>query len=292
MSHRLFLAALAIAALTAACKPPLPEEGDNGQSSAGGAGPGGMGAGGTGAGGTGAGGTGAGGTGAGGTGAAADPGGGPGGAGAGGTGAGGDPAGGGGSGGSAPGSVRAGLPPAGPTGYLEFDGEFVRLTPEQISKHLEEVFGYTQRYTGPHGLPEDHLTTAHGVALGGIDYILASKRDPFPRTQTVLISRMLAWGVAVEVVLNHSDPMRTPKLRVFDLVDIKRDRPDNEGAQRWEAQLDDLYWRMFSRAPTADEARACRNAFLILTDRDGNDPVLAWIAVLYALVSTMEFWVL
>jgi hypothetical protein len=265
MSHRhaLVFAVLAAATLAGACKPQEPEAGDMGHQGSGGSAVGGS-----------------------------EPGGGPSGTGAGGTGAAGDPGAAVGAGGSAPASVRAGLPPAGPTGYLEFDGEFVRLTPEQISVHLEQVFGHSQQYVGLYGLPQDHITTAHGVALGGIDYILASKRDPFPRTQTVLISRMLAWQVAVEVVLNHSDPMRTPKLRIFDKVDIERDRPDNEGAQRWEAQLDDLYWRMFSRAPTADEVRACRNAFLILMDRDGNNTVIAWIGVLYALVSTMEFWVL
>jgi len=191
-----------------------------------------------------------------------------------------------------PPSVNAGLPPASATGYLELDGEAVRLTPEQISQHLERTFGHTRRYQSGAGYTIDALVSNLGVALGGIDYMLASNRDPFPRTQTVLISRMLAWEVAVEVVLNHADSMRSPKLRIFDKVDLDRDRPDGAGAERWEAQLEDLYWRMFSRAPTAHEALACRNAFIILMEKHGNNTVVAWIGVVYALISTVEFWVL
>jgi hypothetical protein len=198
----------------------------------------------------------------------------------------------GGAGGPSPGSVSAGLPPPGPTGYLELEGEVVRLTPEQISRHLERTFGWTQRSSNVNGIESDYLIEGVGVALGGIDYKLASNRDPFPRTQTVLISRMLAWQVAVDVVLSHADPARSPKIRIFDRVDIDKDRPEGESAGRWDAQLDDLYWRMFSRAPSPEERLACRNAFLILMDRHEHNTVVAWIGVLYALISTMEFWVL
>src|SRR5687767_3135093 len=75
---------------------------------------------------------------------------------------------------SIPPSVSAGLPPASASGYLELDGEVVRLTPEQISQHLERTFGHTRHYQTSDGTSIDALVDNLGVALGGIDYKLAS----------------------------------------------------------------------------------------------------------------------
>jgi hypothetical protein len=195
-------------------------------------------------------------------------------------------------GGGPPASVGAGLPPASASGYVEFDGEIVRLTPEQISNQLERVFGWEARGQGSDGIDYDIISDNLGVALGGIDYRLASNRDPFPRTQTVLISRMLAWDVANSVIFGHVNPPRKPKVRIFTIADLEKDRPDGESAGRWEAQLQDLYWRMFSRAARPEEVQACRNAFLIIADRHQHGSVSAWITVLYSLLSTTEFWIL
>ena len=194
-----------------------------------------------------------------------------------------------------PASVRVGLPPAAPRGYLALEGEVVRLAPEQISAQLERVFGWTSRGEGLNGIQYDRIVNHLGVALGGIDYALASERDSFPRIQTVLISRMLAWEVASATVQSQIDPGFTPKLPpFFTKADITRVRPDSDGAEglAWQAQLEEVYWRMFSRPPTAEESLACRNAFLIMLDRHHNDPQSAWAGLLYALLSTMEFWVL
>ncbi len=187
-------------------------------------------------------------------------------------------------------------PPASPTTpvtpapveSVELHG-VVRLTPEQASNRIFGATGYRLAYDDEEApRPYDIVVDEMGVALGGIDFRVASIRDPRTRVSTLLTVRSVAWLAAGWVVFSEWDTEADAR-RLFTECDFLEDTPDGPGAARFDAQVTEIFWRFYSRAPAADELAAVRSAFLVSLSAEG-DPPRAWQTVLYALLSTLEFW--
>ena len=182
----------------------------------------------------------------------------------------------------------------------------LRLTPEQIANQIEDTLefrlGWTDETTG---VFQNLITRLFAVPLGGVDFISASKRDASTKVQTLLIARGLSWHVAAGVVFRDANVEDdTPDPIVFKLCDVGRDRPVlaaervrggselaslEESEARWTAQLEDLYWRLYARAPTPSEVADVKAVFLETLETE-KWPGKAWVVVLYALLSSAEYW--
>lgn len=183
-----------------------------------------------------------------------------------------------------------------------------RLAPEQLSNNLAvgnlgtAFSGY--RNDDPNaGQVIDYFNVLFGVPLGGIDFNTATTRDPSTKTQTLLVGRVVSSQFAAWTFWNE---YTHPEQRVvFTKCDLDRDRPFGAagdaqlsaaeqaqvkaGEVAWNAQLDDLFWRIFSHPPTAAERAAVKATFLKVYASEGY-PQAGWVSVFYALLSTEEFW--
>lgn len=163
------------------------------------------------------------------------------------------------------------------------------VTPEQASNTIYQALGFRLW----EGSDIDPIVELFGVALGGVDFQSTFERDRNPRVHTLLVTRSIAWTAAIIAVFNDSDRDIADR-QVFNIADLSTDWPDVAGGagQRWEDQLADLYWRLLARAPTADEIAAHKAAFTAISTDNGHAEWggFGWIGILYALLSTQEFW--
>lgn len=164
-----------------------------------------------------------------------------------------------------------------------------RLTPEQLSNHIYNATGYRFERSGPYGQTFDLIVDYFAVPLGGVDFDSAMTRDASVRVQTLLVARALAWASALAVV-NQEARGRVPAT-VFTKCDLRRDRPDASAASAaaWNEQLTTTFWRFLARAPTSSEVDAIAATFVSVADRESS-AANGWVAVLYAMMSTAEFW--
>lgn len=184
-----------------------------------------------------------------------------------------------------------------------------RINPEQLSNNLSSGLlgkGFSAyRFDDQNaGQTIDYFTVMFGVPLGGVDFQTVTTRDPSTKAQTLLVGRVVSSQFAS---WTFWDELINPGSRVvFTKCDLEHDRPYGaagdeslpaaqqddikNGEVAWNAQLDDLYWRLFSRPPTAVERAAVKATFLSVYEIEQHYPPAAWIAVYYALLSTEEFW--
>jgi hypothetical protein len=172
-----------------------------------------------------------------------------------------------------------------------------RLTPEQLSRQLDVSLGFKMHHTA-NGYEFDIITDYLGLALGGVDFKAAHRRDVYPKTQTLLVVRTLALVAAIEIVVREYEK-RIPESEFhFKDANMILDRPiaPNERSSangkasqaRWQKQLEYFYWRLFSRPPSATEIAAHKKRFVNMADIQKN-VAFAWVGALYALISSMEF---
>ena len=172
-----------------------------------------------------------------------------------------------------------------------------RLTPEQMSATMGEALGLPNLWGANSAY--DPIVDFFGVALGGVDFQSTFERDRSAKIQTLLVARSLAMMVALTVVGQEASRADEDKL-LFTIANMHSDSP-NEGAVRWTEQSTDLYWRLLARAPTEEEIAAHAEAFLsvaqgsnmVTQNSDGSSSQWTgwgWATVLYALLSSEEFW--
>lgn len=167
----------------------------------------------------------------------------------------------------------------------------MRLTPEQISKQIKQALEFDIGWTDGEGRFHDLLVEGYGVPLGGIDFVSAHKRDPVPKVQTLLLVRRIAYDVASAVVWRESKPDATGPI-LFQHCHLTEDYPgddDEEKDARWMTQLEDFYWRLYGRPPTETEKTLVRSTAIEIMQREGWPPTV-WTLILYALISSQEFW--
>lgn len=189
------------------------------------------------------------------------------------------------------------------TGYA-----LARVNPEQLSNNLaySTNYGATElRYDDPTaGQKIDFIVSAFGVPLGGIDFQATSRRDGSTKAQTLLVSRVVASQLA-GAALWKDFQLASGSRVLFTKCDLENDRPFGaagdgqlnaawqdaikQGEVRWQAQVEEFFWRFYSRPPTSSEITAVKTAFIESYDVEGWPP-LAWITILYALMASQEFW--
>ncbi len=184
--------------------------------------------------------------------------------------------------------------PEAPTEEVEelIEGEgfpLTRVSPEQLSKNLKAVLGL--EYSGFDnyaGQRIDYLLSLYGVALGGIDFNTVSRRDSSTKAQTLLVARVIAWTMAAGSF--YTDIAKDASRRyLFTACDPWSELPGSPGEDQWHKQIEEFFWRFYARPPTDEELSAVKETFLIALDHEPN-PAGAWIAILYALISSQEFW--
>jgi hypothetical protein len=180
----------------------------------------------------------------------------------------------------------------------------VRLTPEQMSNRIAHATGYRLGEVEEEGgLFYDDIERTYGVALGGVDFLVSSKRDPSVKVSTLLVVHSIAWTVADLVLYSELDIGPAERL-FFTLADPDEDRPISAadragdpddlaalqaGAKAWSEQLEMTFWRFFSRPPTAEEKDACKDLFLAGYAED-EWAGRGWSVLLYTLMTSLEFW--
>ena len=184
------------------------------------------------------------------------------------------------------------------TGYL--------LTPEQHSASLFETLRVKLGYEDElHNRFVDFITEHLAVPLGGVDFRTSSIRDRFPKVQTQLIIRQLAWNAASIVVWRETDPDHPDPVHIFEKCNISEDRPRlpeeqtlsgrekihaEAREQRWVDQLTEFYWRILVRPPSVEEIALHKQAFLNAISHYHGWPPAGWNVVLFALLSGAEYW--
>jgi hypothetical protein len=181
--------------------------------------------------------------------------------------------------------------------------EILRLTPEQVSNQIQSALEFEYGWRDQNDEFYDVITNQFAVPLGGIDFITAAKRDDATKVQTLLIVRRIAWDVASGVVWREANP-DTNEVILFTACDLTVDRPilpheeslpesDREALltmeERWRAQLELFYWRLFSRPPSEEELSLIRATAIDIMLKEGWPPTM-WTMILYSLLSTQEFW--
>ena len=182
-----------------------------------------------------------------------------------------------------------------------------RLTPEQVSQTFRVALGTdlgiatTPNVLGPTDGFATSVTTQFGVPLGGVEFLARVRdRDPLTKVQTLLVTRGIAWPLAVQIVeCSQPAPITTcpqdvflqPPASLFSKCDITADFPSKDEAARarWQAQVQDIYLRLFSRSATADELALIESTFERVYQREQNTSS-AWLVTLYALLSSLETW--
>jgi hypothetical protein len=186
-----------------------------------------------------------------------------------------------------------------------------RMIPEQLSNNFAVNANYGaapgefRSVNAATGQTFDYLLFLYGVPLGGIDFVNASVRDPSTKAQTLLIARNVAWSLGQAVVWKEFNLDAEDRV-VFAACDLRRDRPyyaewddwRSSGDDRaeiarleeaWLSQVAELWWRFYSRPPTEVESEAVKTMFVAAMAEEGY-PAAGWIALLYAIFSTQEFW--
>lgn len=178
------------------------------------------------------------------------------------------------------------------------------MTPEQYSKHVHSAFDLQLGWTNARGEFVDAILALYNLPLGGVDFETSLTRETTPNVQKLLALRSINWQVAAEVVYRETRP-ENPETVIFTDANVLEDRPYGlsldpnlpaslqadiqAGEARWRTQLESIYWRMFSRPPTPDEVNAIRSHFLLILEREPYPPI-AWMTVIYSLLSTAEWW--
>ncbi len=188
-----------------------------------------------------------------------------------------------------------------------------RLTPEQISNRIFDSFGHRRSFLDD-GFVYDEVVDGYGVILGGINYGSVHRRNQTVKVSTILAAHAVAWLTATDIVFRdfrHADDGHGWLL--FTDCNPEWDTPkpliagtnpggeNEERAARWHKQLESLFWRAFSRAPTEREAYIYGVVFHQATVSEINIQkgekdyehafIRGWIAVLYTMLSSVEFWV-
>jgi len=182
------------------------------------------------------------------------------------------------------GEEAAPAPGPSPTPYHERTASVARLSPVQISKHLARTTGLTMVFTS-NGYSFDLVSDVLGVTLGGVDFSTVSEYDPFPKVQSLMALRVLAWNAAGLLVVNALKGKRD----VFPGPDLVLVSPKVDRT-RWKEVLTELYLRLYSRPPSKEEADAVEATFRRVADNEEGNAAAAWLMVTYALLCTGEFW--
>ena len=175
-----------------------------------------------------------------------------------------------------------------------------RMTPEQASNAIQQALGLTLSAKSSDGAASDQFRTTFNIALGGVDFAPTRVRDPLAKVQTVLVARTLAYRAASQLIAAETNLVKAGQpAAIFTKCDIRTDRPALPGEttpaaqkseEHWSSQLDDLYWRIYSRAPSPPERQQIHDSFLKIYRSENNSVFRAWVATIYVLLSTSEFW--
>jgi hypothetical protein len=189
--------------------------------------------------------------------------------------------------------------------YVPGDGfSLTRLTPEQFSHFITNGLGYEFSYTDPATNRKiDLINVIYGVSLGGIDFTSVSKRDLSIKAQTLLATRLVSWEMSRASVYVDLGRAENDRL-LFTECKLETDRPFvdsdlnespeaqqsiRDGEIRWEKQVESLFWRLYSRPATSVEINAVKTAFITSMNSEGYLPT-TWLTVIYAMMSSQEFW--
>jgi hypothetical protein len=182
-------------------------------------------------------------------------------------------------------------PPGGAKRGLVLTSEVGLLSPEQFSKHLKKAFDLELTWTGEDGLVVDGLVKSYGVPLGGLEFGTQDYRDPTPKVQNHLAARAIAWSAALQIFWKDCCTQgATPK--IFSKVSLWEDSFSKGNTGAWKAQLEDLYIRVLGRPPLEEEYQSIGPVFEKIANAQKQTGAngWAWIAVLYSLFSSPEYW--
>ena len=180
-----------------------------------------------------------------------------------------------------------------------------RLSPEEFSGQISKALQYQHGWNDDNGQFFDAIVDLNGVGLGGVDFRQTSIRDTSPKVTTILTVRNLAYNIANNVVeRDRSAEDEGGEKVIFTHLTLVEDRPVvaddyslpleqlqalQSGEVRWEAQLTDLYWRIYNRPPAADEMAVMKTAYSDMVAINGYPPNGRRF-ILYAMLSSMEAW--
>ena len=181
------------------------------------------------------------------------------------------------------------VPPPPPPEEVATVTGVARLTPEQVSATFVTALGLDYGISDGNDKFFSYVTSSLAVPLGGVDFNARVRdRDPLTKVQTLLVSRGVSWPLAIRLIERE---LAAPPDPLFTKCSFTEDYPSKDEAsrQRYEAQLQEFYQRLFSRNATPTEIALHTETFERVYAREGVTSA-AWLVTLYALLSSLETW--
>lgn len=173
------------------------------------------------------------------------------------------------------------------------------MTPEQFFRNVRTALKFEDSDK------LERLQREYGVALGGVDFRVAFKRNRVPSGQSQLSIRRISWDIADEVVRRDVNAQRDGDRADFlNIVRIAVDRPTvpddylfppeillaiEEGEKRFIEQLRSIYWQLLSRPATDAEIKLMTQTFseVVASEKSAE---AGWKVLLYMVLASMEYW--
>lgn len=154
------------------------------------------------------------------------------------------------------------------------------LSNSQLVTAVAELTGFVWEWEGFSQLENDDI--GYRILAGGLDGDTVTSRLQTPTIASLLVVKRLSQAAASTAVerdlLDGSDPI------LLDRVDLDT-RPDDDN---FNAQLTDLYRRLYSTAPTDADREADAALWEAVAAEDG--PEAAWRSLLSTLLRDPTFW--
>ena len=181
-----------------------------------------------------------------------------------------------------------------PKSIYQFTSNAIKLTPEQIKQQLTDSTGYQPSEEGK------WLFNIFNTQLGGIDYKAHTKRSEALTTDMMQTLNLIAFSFAKHVVVSEYSKSKSNR-SLLNIVDLENSLPTSaESLAKWTEQVNEIYWRLFSRPPQDYEISQIKLFFMDSYDFDYSEYDLkrshidkinkSWILTLTVLFSSMEFW--
>jgi hypothetical protein len=190
-----------------------------------------------------------------------------------------------------------------------------RFEPQQVSNTFLLSSGYREGYNNTEGIFQDQILTKRGGPLGGIDTNSMRDKQRDDKIQVLLTTRDMAAKAAWSLTGIWKDednqglfkggcrPVEACRPFIEEVDGSKAEDKKllvRTWEKNWHAQLENVYYRLYSRPPTESEIALAKSVFIkiFLNEKktdvadlwEGHLSRRSWSGIIFGLMSSTEFW--